>query len=187
MHLGELLCTHHPNLVFLMETRVGPIDIDKIKQRHDMYGLTVVSEGRSGGLALLWDKSSSVTVQRFSKYHIDASVQLEGQEETWRFTSFYGEPDTTKRNHTWTLLKKLAAQSQTGSLCLGDSNEVLSPTDKRGGALVPEWRMQAFRQTLSHCGLVELEFEVYQYTCMNKHEEETHIEIRLDKGVASHD
>lgn len=63
--------------------------------------------GRSGGLALLWEKNVSVTILSFSKNHIDANIQLPDSYIIWRFTGFYGEPDTSYRKRTWRLLKEL--------------------------------------------------------------------------------
>lgn len=47
--------------------------------------------------------------------------------------------------------------------------------------------MRDFRNTLTHCGLMEIAFEGYNYefTWENNHEEDTFIESRLDRATAS--
>lgn len=57
---------------------------------------TVPSNGRGGGLALLWKAEDVVWVDSFSNYHIDAIMQG-GLENAWRLTGFYGEPKTRRR------------------------------------------------------------------------------------------
>lgn len=81
--LGNLLRDFRPTLVFLIETKLDDIGIDKLKEQFNMFGLGVSCVGRSGGLALLWNKSTSVSIMSYSKNHIDANVQLEGSSNIW--------------------------------------------------------------------------------------------------------
>ena len=63
---------------------------------------TVPSQGRGGGLALLWKSEVTVWVDSFSKFHIDAVVN--GMTvEAWRFTGFYGKPNTNYREEAWSM------------------------------------------------------------------------------------
>lgn len=50
------------------------VGIDKLKEKFNMFRIGVSCVGRSGGLALLWDKESYVTILSYSRYHIDANV-----------------------------------------------------------------------------------------------------------------
>ncbi|XP_075650209.1 uncharacterized protein LOC142620783 [Castanea sativa] len=63
-------------------------------------GLIVPSEGRSGGLALLWKPETYVNIKGYSKWYIDAEVVFRNVQGCWRFTGFYGQPDTSKREET---------------------------------------------------------------------------------------
>ena len=47
-------------------------------------------------MAVMWKKDIDFSVDTYSPNHIDAIIN-KGKEDEWRFTSFYGEPDT--RNH----------------------------------------------------------------------------------------
>nr|POE92127.1 hypothetical protein CFP56_29671 [Quercus suber] len=64
---------------------------------------TVPSNGRGGGLTLLWKDEDVVWVDSFSNYHIDAIVQG-GLENAWRLTEFYDEPKTSRRTDGWNML-----------------------------------------------------------------------------------
>ena len=59
-------------------------------------GLIVPSEGWSGGLALLWKPETCVNIRGYLKWFIDAKIGSNCDQGGWRFTGFYGQPDTSK-------------------------------------------------------------------------------------------
>ena len=59
----------------------------------------VVSKvSRGKGLALLWKADFDLLVDTSSLNHIDAQIN-EGNDNTWRFTGFYGVPETHNNHH----------------------------------------------------------------------------------------
>jgi hypothetical protein len=81
-----------------METKMQnkKCDFIRIKLGFD-YMFGVDSVGRSGGLLLLWKIDCNITIQNYSRRHINAVVASKGTKPGWKFTGFYGHPDTTKR------------------------------------------------------------------------------------------
>ena len=81
------------DLMFLMETRCGH---DKMERWRLKLGysckLVVNSVGKSGGLCLLWDNNINVSLLSYSQGHIDVSIKHDNN-QSWRFTGFYGHPD----------------------------------------------------------------------------------------------
>ncbi|KAL0408431.1 UNVERIFIED_CONTAM: putative mitochondrial protein [Sesamum radiatum] len=142
--LRDMVRSFNPDLVFLMETKCNSRRFDTIKRMIDMHGLTVDPVGRSGGLALLWKKSVIVSIQSYSNRHIDASVQIDDQQQTWRFSGIYGEPETSNRKKTWELLARLKAQAIRPWLCIGDFNEILDDSEKDGGNTRPYGKRKTF-------------------------------------------
>ncbi|KAL0342501.1 UNVERIFIED_CONTAM: hypothetical protein Scaly_1912700 [Sesamum calycinum] len=65
----ETLFAPISRLVFLVETKCNSRHIDHIKRRLDLFTFGVDSRGRSGGLALLWDKSVNAIIQSLSQPH----------------------------------------------------------------------------------------------------------------------
>ena len=98
-----------------------------------LHGLIIPRVGRSGGLALLWDRDIKVEVQSYSVYFIDAFVTNVNSGFQWRITGFYGNPKTHRRKESWDLLKYLSQKSQMPWLCFGDFNEIVSVEEKLGG------------------------------------------------------
>ena len=70
--------------------------------------MVIPCKGRSGGLALLWKKELKVDVQSYSDSHIDAIVSPGEGGLQWRLMGFYGNPETSKREESWRLLKRLS-------------------------------------------------------------------------------
>ena len=98
-----------PSLVFLMETKITRKRQHKMKEIQNSIGFTqgliVPSEGRSGGLALLWKPETYVSIKGYSKWDIDTEVVCRNVQGCWCFTGFYGQPDTNKREKTWQILE----------------------------------------------------------------------------------
>ena len=107
--LRNLMEQHHPDRLFLMETRMGRQRIEELQwQLGFPFGLHVKAEGRSGGLALFWHRGIKVRRQTLNKSHIDVMVvndQLTQHE--WRLTGIYGEPVRKNRRDCWYLLRYL--------------------------------------------------------------------------------
>ena len=90
-----------PTLVFIIETKFIVSEMEGIKSKLDWQpGLVVSSIRQGGGLALLWRSSTKVDIQTFSSHHIDAIITKEHGNKTWRFTSFYGHLETSKREES---------------------------------------------------------------------------------------
>lgn len=57
-----------------------------------------------------------------------------GEGFIWRFTGFYGEPKTDRKDFSWKALRMLNASRRRPWLCVGDFNEVLLGCEKEGGS-----------------------------------------------------
>lgn len=62
-------------LVFLAEMKASVNHIKGIQQKIEFsQGITVPSDGKSGGLALLWKEGTEITFKSYSNSHIDVIV-----------------------------------------------------------------------------------------------------------------
>jgi hypothetical protein len=97
-----------PELVFLMETKLGGNKMATIRQKVGFKNTFVVdSVGRSGGLALLWSDEISFEIQNYSQQHINAKINSPVNGFEWKFMGFYGHPEAHKRHEAWSLLRYL--------------------------------------------------------------------------------
>lgn len=55
--------------------------------------------------------------------------------DVWRLTGFYGHPETSKSEETWTFLESLSRVSDVPCLCIGNFNEITKASKKEGGTM----------------------------------------------------
>jgi len=92
-NLCGLARSHRPGVIFLSETLSH---VRKIKDVRVKLGfescLAIDVEGHSGGLAVLWRKSSEFKVLNYSRNIINLLVE-DREHGNWRLTGFYGYPE----------------------------------------------------------------------------------------------
>ena len=124
-------------MVFLAETWLDDSRLSGIRDSlrfghyHGVSRLT-----RGGGLVMFWKKDFDLQVLSSSHNHIDVLING-GKENVWRFTGFYGAPETQLRMESWNLLRELNNRFSVPWLCGGDFNELLKSHEKSGGRLRP--------------------------------------------------
>lgn len=106
--LGDLIKSHKPNILFLMETLSVK---EMIKNLCGNLGFencwSVDCIGRIGGLALVWDKSVHCSIVHFDNNRIDAQIG-NFNNNNWRLTGFYGFPARSQRRKSWEFIKILS-------------------------------------------------------------------------------
>ena len=172
-------------MVFLAETWLDDIRLSGIRDSlrfghyHGVSRLT-----RGGGLVMFWKKDFDLQVMLSSHNHIDVLING-GKENVWRFTSFYGAPETQHRMESWNLLRDLNNRFSVPWLCGGDFNELLKSHEKLGGRLRPYGQMQKFREALDECGLFDLGFVGNKFTWFKTHPDGGVTWERLDRAVST--
>jgi len=181
-----MLRRYSPKLVFLSETKKSVAEMATIKNKLGDYdGISVDCRGRSGGLSMLWEKSAQVSLLSYSGHHIDVELNDVGTPGPWRFTGIYGWSETSLKAKTCDLLIDLSQHSNLPWLIGGDLNEILFPSEKKGGGLKSQGVLDFFCNTLDSCGLHDLGFTGYEFTWENRREGGDVVEERLDRFCAS--
>ena len=86
--LGVLVWAEDPSIMFIVETWIDEVRLKDIKRNLEFDHMFVVPRiNRGGGLALFWKNSINVTIETFSKNHIDSIINKR-KEDAWRFTGF---------------------------------------------------------------------------------------------------
>ena len=181
----SLIRLHHPSLVFLSETRLSDKRAQDLKFRFGFSNaFGVKSEGLSGGLVLLWNNDSAVSLNSYSQSHIDVFVQnnLLGERE-WRFTGFYGQLVRSRRKLSWDLMKFLRKEYDIPWLIAGDFNEILDASEQFGGNVREEWKMDGSRDAVEICKLCDLGYSGLPFTWDNRQQGRDNIKVRLDRAM----
>ncbi|KAA3467254.1 reverse transcriptase [Gossypium australe] len=109
--------------------------------------------------------------QSYSKWHIDSLVRGENGQADWRFTGFYESPYLKDKNTAWDLLRRLSHENHLPWLMVGDFNEILFGFEKKGGGQRDQGRMDAFRDTLVECQLMDIGLKMWARSFKNKRED----------------
>ena len=134
--LHNMVQRWNPKVVFLIVTKAKTRRMEGIKNKIGLAnGLIVPCVGKKGGLALLWTREIDLEIKSYSLNHIDDVINDAEKNIKWRLTSFYGHPETHRRYESWHLLAFLNNQQHLSWFCLGDFNEILSNSEKSGGAI----------------------------------------------------
>ncbi|KAG4148582.1 hypothetical protein ERO13_D05G293550v2, partial [Gossypium hirsutum] len=183
--LKQLLVANVPDIVFLCETKVHSNEFSRIHDRCRMDGcLAVSSEGKSGGLALMWREGVRVTVQNYSKFHIDSLVKMDNG-EVFRFTGIYGQTIPTLRHQAWDMLKRVSSSVNEGWIVGGDFNAILNNSEKEGGRRKPKVLMDEFCDLIEELNLNDVKMSNGWFTWTNNRDGTDLIKERLDRFFVS--
>lgn len=158
--------------------------MDKLKWSMGFkHGQSVDCVGKSGGMALWWRDGFDVTLRPWCQYFIDCVISYDGG--CWRFTGIYGEPRTELRQKSWDALRYLRRQDDLPWLCAGDFNEACWQEEHKGKNERGWTQMEAFRDCLADCELLDLGYVGYIYTWDNKRDGEENVQVRLDRATCN--
>ena len=178
--LCDLVKSHRPRILFLVETLVHEMKIEELRIKLGFSSKFLVNSiGHSGGLAMLWDSSLSCSISGFSNNHIDLIISKSTGD--WRLTSYYGFPECHKQRASWTLLRALAILSSLPWVCIGDFNDLLSPSDKKRGVAHPDLHFLGFHGALTDCSLNELFLHGYGFTWEQSRGSPHWVQEKLDR------
>ena len=92
-NLADKVRSKDPLLVFLTETKIGESKMKGVRNKLEYtQGISVPSDGQSGGLAMMWKEDSDIRLRSCSHSHLDVEVHSSLAPSPWRATSFYGHP-----------------------------------------------------------------------------------------------
>ncbi|XP_075649909.1 uncharacterized protein LOC142620426 [Castanea sativa] len=147
--LADEVQAKDPSLIFVVETKTGESRMKGIRNKLEYtQGITVPSDGRSGGLAMMWKEGSNIRFRSCSNSHIDVEVHENSASNPWRATGFYGHPDAGKRFISWQLLENLKNQYFMPWIVFGDFNEITQSNEKIGWLDRDANQMEEFRETI---------------------------------------
>ena len=105
----------------------------------------------------------------------------------FRLTGFYGLANRSQRSSSWEILRNLHAAHSLPWCVIGDFNELMHQSEKRGNHPHPGSLIEAFRQAVTDCGLSDLGYVGYAYTWERGRGTTRWVEERLDRALVSAD
>ncbi|KAI8028379.1 hypothetical protein LOK49_LG02G01345 [Camellia lanceoleosa] len=107
--LKELVRTHKPKILVLMETKV---ELNSMVMFFNRLGFTASTHfdpvGRSGGIWMLWNPSqANVRVLEANSQIITATISRQN-DPNWLLSAVYASPNARKREEMWQTLEQIA-------------------------------------------------------------------------------
>ncbi|KAF5464528.1 hypothetical protein F2P56_014601 [Juglans regia] len=185
--LCDLIQREGPDVLFLQETRLSTREMESCKYKLGFQNcLGISSQGRKGGIALLWDAEIDLSVINYSSNHVDAIIKDSClRQGHWFLTAIYGFPETHLRHHSWNLIKSLCRDNDKPWLVLGDFNKILHAHEKSGGNPRPERQLRDFREVVDVCRLRDLGYLGPKFTWSNRRAGDKCIRERLDRCLVN--
>ncbi|XP_075665201.1 uncharacterized protein LOC142634832 [Castanea sativa] len=103
----------------------------------------------------------------------------------WRFTGFYGHPETNKQMESWRLLEELSSRSSLPWVCMGDFNEIMHEREKDGGNTRPKWQMKNFCAAVNRSNLRDIGYTGSDFTWCRRLGNRGWVRERLDRALVS--
>ncbi|KAF8390857.1 hypothetical protein HHK36_023156 [Tetracentron sinense] len=185
-NLKELIRMHDPQILVLMETRIGEEKaVSVISKLHFSGSFRVDAQGYSGGIWLLWKKELITVEVLSSNSQLIHTLIRHTHSEDWLFTAVYASPNPQIRTNLWNLLPQVAQLHDLAWLIAGDFNQIGSVIEKSGGAAVNFSRCQNFQSWVTSCRVVDLGFAGPSHTWTNMRSGLARVQERLDKAFAN--
>ena len=182
-HVRELARNHNPNILVVLETRIGGVRAREIIDRLPFDGaIHTETIGFSGGIWLLWNSDRVEVIQlATTEQEIHVEVKVLPYNLSWIFIVVYASPRYTERQVLWENLSKTADLHNKPWIIAGDFNEPLANEDKFGGRPVSINRSLLFKECLDNCNMVDMGFNGLKFTWTNRREISSLIQERIDR------
>lgn len=153
--MKDLAKLHKPDIIVVMETRCGGPKAEKIIKKIGFDDFVKVDAiGFSGGIWVLWRNPIQVFVSVIDDQFIHMKVAHDC--EVWWLTAVYANPMEIKKADMRQKVKSIADDMNEPWLVCGDFNDIMSISEKKGGAGVDRRRMRLFCNWLDDCKLLDL-------------------------------
>ncbi|KAJ4842859.1 hypothetical protein Tsubulata_031873 [Turnera subulata] len=161
----DLVFTHRPQLVILLETKVlfsAAFDII----RGCGFDRAEVEEvqGRSGGIWICWRQASVVvSVEQRHVQFLHVKVKF-GNALSWFLTAVYASPTPSIRQEFWAATRAIASSILGPWFLIGDFNTYIDQTKKQGGLPVSLTMCHRFTSWIDDCQLMDIGFQGSKFT-----------------------
>lgn len=183
LHLKEMLRTHHPDILILLETKIHSSGVMNVLVNTEYTNmLAVEASGFVGEIWLLWN-CSQVAVEEVSMMDQMLNVIVRKPTGTvWLLSALYASPQVVNRMELWAYLNQLGTIVNIPWLLIGDTNQPLTRNDKFGGRPINRNIADQFQTVLDICNFVDLGFTGPKYTWTNGRTGSALIKERLDRA-----
>ncbi|WOL13587.1 hypothetical protein Cni_G22357 [Canna indica] len=183
-YLWFLVKNNNINIVFLLETHLMEEEAKVFKKERSRQwdGIAVASNGRAGGMILLWAKKKwKISLIHKDSQSINVLVQI-SNEKIFLLTGVYARI----RSCLWKMLGELKI-TDIPWIVLGDMNVITDANEKRGGRAfhvsraVEDQFVEEFTEFTNEAKLINVGYKGAKFTWTNNRKGQEKVMTRLDK------
>ena len=144
---------HSPRIIVITETRISGSRASDILRALPYDGIhTTDPIGFAGGIWLLWRRDMvDLDVLTATEQEIHAIVKVNSSSSSWLLSSIYGSPRFAERLILWDNLCTVSRLHNLPWAIVGDFNDVLNDSEKKGGNRVNMTRATATAYRNCYC------------------------------------
>ncbi|KAK3014661.1 hypothetical protein RJ639_009556 [Escallonia herrerae] len=132
--LRRIVRKSHPEIIFLSETKISPNFLTPILSSLEFHNHHIVAPiNTAGGLCLAWKLGVNIEIVSGNATFINAIVFLDPSSTPWMLSAIYGPPYKQSKSEFWNSLRQITEAFARPWLAIGDFNEVIASSEKRGG------------------------------------------------------
>lgn len=181
--LKDIIRNKKPEKVILMETRCQFARVRRFWESLD-FTPTFISEARgfSGGIWVLNNTKVLLNFRLVDMHSQAITFEVWKDNLSWIFSAVYASPSPATREVLWHHLLDLRQRISLPWMLAGDMNEVLLPSDVRGGDFMAT-RAARFGQVLEDYRMVDLGIVGTTFTWFRKVNNRIILSKRLDRAM----
>lgn len=133
-----------------------------------------------GGISVMWNSDAVELELVAGNAQVMTIFVKQVDEAPWTLSAVYASPNCWYREELWSYLIHVGEVMTLPWMVLGDFNQVLCASDKKGGRLVFPSQTMSFLYMVRTCGLVDLGFTRSKYTWSNMQQGIANVQKHLD-------
>lgn len=186
-HVRDLVKQYRPSIIILMETHCLFQKAGKFWKSLGYDGCAISeAQGQAGGIWILLEHGSEFTVSVKDIFHQAVTVFVSRGNKLWHCSTIYASPIPVVRDILWKHLQNIRASITGPWLLMGDFNEILVPSEVRGGNFSLS-RATKFSNSMEDCNLLDLGAVGNAFTWFRRAIGSQPISKRLDRALADID
>lgn len=187
LFIKELIRSKKPEFIFLFETRCQYAQASFFWNSLGFTSSFVAeANGFSGGIWVMKRSNSSLSVRLLHHHPQAVTFEIWQDNMSWACSVVYASPASSQRDILWQHLSTIRASISIPWLLIGDMNEILFPSEVRGGEFHPN-RAQRFATVLDDCNLIDLGMVGGKFTWFRKRNNRLILSKRLDRALSDID
>ncbi|XP_057432951.1 uncharacterized protein LOC130725777 [Lotus japonicus] len=181
--IRELVRSKKPDVFILMETRCQFRRVSAFWNSLGFFPIHIEeARGFSGGIWVLANTSVPYNFRVIDTHQQVVTFEVWKDNLTWVCSAVYASPIPANREILWRHMTLLRRRFLLPWLLLGDFNEILFPSEVRGGDFLPN-RAAMFASVLDTCQLVDLGAVGRRFTWFRKANDRLILSKRLDRAL----